>query len=178
MNVRYLPSIHYKKNCFSTSNAHLFWHSSCKDMPPSWWSIKANYSLPRRLRPKEDAWHVFCHRRSQDPGIPKLADVLFFLYVFVLVFCAFLFCYHICTFLFVFWHIFCLTWFQDLGIPKLVAVFSQAAPHKQQLIGTNISWATGVFQTKHSCLNKFNKSRNSYYSVLFREVVPKPVIIS
>ena len=178
MNVRYLTSIHYKKNCFWTSNAHLFWHSSCKDMPPSWWSIIANYSLPRRLRPKEDALHVFCHRRSQDPGIPKLADV-FCLYVFVLVFCAFLFCYRICTFLFVFWHIFHLRWFQDLGIPKLVVVIPKAAPHKQQLVVTNISWATGVFQTKYrSVLNKFKKSQNSYYSVLFGELVPKPVIIS
>ena len=78
-----------KRIVFVTSNAHLFWHTSCKTMPLSWWSIIANYSLPRRLRPKEDAWHVFCHRRSQDPGIPKLVVLVAYictcvLYVFVL----------------------------------------------------------------------------------------------
>ena len=78
-----------KRIVFVTSNAHLFWHTSCKTMPLSWWSIIANYSLPRRLRPKEDAWHVFCHRLSQDPGIPKLVVLVAYictcvLYVFVL----------------------------------------------------------------------------------------------
>ena len=61
----------------------------------------------------------------------------------------------------------------------MVVVIPKAAPHKQQLVVTNISWATGVFQTKYrSVLNKFKKSQNSYYSVLFGELVPKPVIIS
>ena len=79
-----------------------------------------------------------------------------------------------CILYFVF--VFC---FHDLGIPKLVVVIPKAAPHKQQLVVTNISWATGVFQTKYrSVLNKFKKSQNSYYSVLFGELVPKPVIIS
>ena len=80
-----------KRIVFVTSNAHLFWHTSCKTMPLSWWSIIANYSLPRRLRPKEDAWHVFGHRRSQDPGIPKLANVLFvYMYLYL---CSVRFCF-------------------------------------------------------------------------------------
>ena len=32
MNLQYLPAIQHKKDCFSSSNAHLFWHTDCKDM--------------------------------------------------------------------------------------------------------------------------------------------------
>ena len=234
MKVQYLRAIQHKRDYFfdkQCSASYTLLAMICNTLLFSWWSIIANYSLPRRLRPKGDAWHVFCHRRSQDPGIPKLVDVLFvymYLYLCSLHFVLLSFLYfpsciltHIllemvprsrdsqigccllpeaapqkqqlvgtnisrvrgvfptikhkfCILYFVF--VFC---FHDLGIPKLVVVIPKAAPHKQQLVVTNISWATGVFQTKYrSVLNKFKKSRNSYYSVLFGELVPKPVIIS
>ena len=175
--------------CYSTQKGLFFrqamqciLHTSCNDMQYFTFLLVINHS---KLQP---AAQIAAKRRRlarilpQTVPRPRDSQIgwrFVCLYVFVFVFSAFLFCYRFCTFPLVFWHIFYLRWFQDLGIPKLVVVIPKAAPHKQQLVVTNISWATGVFQTKYrSVLNKFKKSRNSYYSVLFGELVPKPVIIS
>ena len=149
MNVRYLPSIHYKKNCFSKAMHTYFGTALAKICLPLGDQSKQITACRADCGQKKTHCTYFATGDPKTQGFPNWL-MFFCLYVFVLVFCAFLFCYHICTFLFVFWHIFCLTWFQDLGIPKLVAVFSQAAPHKQQLVGTNIIWTGQQERSKQS----------------------------